>query len=157
MPAFRFARFASVSALLFAAACGGSQPAQSEPPKLTSADHARPAANLAPRIVNGTGRPDADVTPIVKAALAKKLDASPDAKIAIVPVLEPATALAGDLSVSVRLEIRNANGDLVASVRKTVAKPGAKPGDRAAEDELLARAVEDAAGDFAAHADQLSH
>lgn len=157
MPATFFSRFASVSALLVVAACGGAaaQPAASEPTKLTSAsaDHAsRPAAVLAPRMVNGSGRPDADVAPIVKAALAKKLDAAPDAKLTLVPVLEPATALGGDLSLSVRLEVHRANGELVASIRKTVGKPGAKPGDRAAEDELLARAVEDAAADFAAHA-----
>jgi hypothetical protein len=93
----------------------------------------------------------------VKAALAKKLDAAPGGKLALVPVLEPPTQIGGDLSVSVKLEIRRSNGDLVASIRKTVAKPGAKPGDRAAEDELLGRAVEEAAADFAAHVDAFSH
>ncbi len=154
MPAFTFSRIASISALLVVAACGGSQPEPSSAARVTSAEHARASADLAPRIVNGFGRPDADVAPIVKAALAKKLDAAPAGNgLALVPVLEPPTQLAGDLSVSVKLEIRKPSGDLVASIRKTVAKPGAKAGDRAAEDELLARAVEEAAADFAAHAD----
>jgi hypothetical protein len=160
MPAFVFSRIASISALLVVAACGASQPAPSEPSsaaRVTSASPARASAELAPRIVNDFGRPDGDVAPIVRAALAKKLDASPGGTLAIVPVLEPPTQIGADLSVSVKLEIRRANGELVASIRKTVAKPGAKPGDRAAEDELLGRATEEAAADFASHADAFAH
>lgn len=153
MPASSLVRLVSVAALLAVAACGASQPAASEPPRLTSADHARPAAVLAPTIVNGTGRPDADVSAVVKASLAKQLDASPTAKLSLVPVVEPATALGGDLSVSVKLEVRNERGEVVGTIRKTATRAGAKIGDRAAEDELLARAVEDAASDFAAHAE----
>jgi hypothetical protein len=144
-------RIASVSALVFVAACGGGQPSQ-EAPRLTSAEHAKPAAVLAPKIVNGTGRPDADVAPIVRAALERRVASAPDATLSLVPVLEPATALGADLAVAVKLEVRK-GGEVVGTIRKTVAKPGAKVGDRAAEDELYARAVEDAAADFASHAE----
>lgn len=135
-------RLLALSLAIFLVACGGATaPAQAE---LTSS----PAASRgATRLMNGTGRPDAEIVPIIDRALENKPAAS---RFALVVVLEPPTAIGTGVSVSAKLDVRSKKDDSqVVTIRKTVSQPNASPDDRKVVDELLGRAISEAADDAA--------